>query len=109
MAKVRRASKKSTNSNYLKAKISKFLISSQGFPLVITFLMIGLLFVFFRMKSIEQEYAFNNIRNVYSKTSNENKELKAKKAKLLSLRNLRKIANKNKLKEPDQGQIILIP
>jgi hypothetical protein len=69
----------------------------------------GLLFVLFRMKSVEQDYKLNAYLKRIEESTHENKELLARKAKLLSAKNLRELASKHNLNEPKQDQIIVIP
>ena len=68
----------------------------------------GILFVLFRMKSIEMDYKISSMNKDIEKVVLENKELGAVKAKLLSVRNLKKMAKKYDLKQPKQKQIIVI-
>ncbi|RLA64218.1 MAG: hypothetical protein DRQ88_05275 [Epsilonproteobacteria bacterium] len=90
-------------------KIRDFIFSSQGFPLLLMFSILGVLFVLFRMKSVELDYKITEINKAISKVRLEQKELNAKKAGLLSVNNLRKLAKRYKLKQPAQSQIIVIP
>lgn len=71
--------------------------------------MLGILFVLFRMKGIEMEYKLSDINRTIDNVSLENKELKAQKARLLSVNQLNQLAKKFDLKQPGQGQIIVIP
>ncbi len=98
---VRRKLKKETNLN-------KFL-RSKAFPITVSFCLLGFCFVLTRMKRIEQDYAYNDIRKNLLEVSGKIKELRAEKAELLSIKNLREIAKNYKLKEPDHNHIILIP
>jgi cell division protein FtsL len=91
------------------ARIKAIIFSSRGFPLILTFTMLGILFVLFRMKGIEMEYKISDINRSIENTSLENKELKAQKARLLSVTQLTQLAKKYDLKQPGQGQIIVIP
>lgn len=90
-------------------KIKNFIFSSQGFPLILMFSVISVLFVLFRMKSVELDYKITEVNKKISKSRLEQKELGAKKAGLLSVNNLRKLAKKYKLKQPAQSQVIVIP
>jgi hypothetical protein len=67
------------------------------------------MFVFVRMKGVEQNYKFNILNKTMDKVTAENKELKAKKAKMTSVTNLREIAQKFDLKEPSAKQVLVIP
>lgn len=69
----------------------------------------AILFVLFRMKSVEQDYKFHSYNKQIEDSIHENKELRARKAKLLSAKNLRTLAEKHNLNEPKQDQIIVIP
>lgn len=104
MTKIKRKSK-----NKLLGKLSKFFFSSSYFPFILSISVIGLLFIMFRMKSIEQDYKFNTLNKKIEQSNNDNKDLRAKKAKLLSAKNLRTLAEKHGLTEPGQEQIIVIP
>ena len=73
----------------------------------ITFL--GVMFVLIRMKGIEQDYKYNEIVKNSKIKQIENKELKADRAKVLSVKKLKSFAKDNKLKEPDEKHIIIIP
>ena len=90
-------------------KIKGFIFSSQGFPLLLMFSVISVLFVLFRMKSVELDYKITEVNKEISRSRVEQKELSAKKAGLLSVNNLRKLAKRYKLKQPSQAQIIVIP
>lgn len=104
MTKIKRKSK-----SKLWSKISKFFFASSYFPFILSISVIGLLFIMFRMKSIEQDYKVHNLNKKIEQSNNDNKELRAKKAKLLSAKNLRTLAEKHSLTEPGQEQIIVIP
>lgn len=86
-----------------------FLFSNNVFPFVLTFFIMGLLFVLFRMKGVELDYKISSVNKDIEKVILNNKELKAKKAKLLSVKRLRKLAAKYQLKQPKQKQIIVLP
>ena len=90
-------------------KLKGFIFSSQGFPLLLMFSVLGVLFVLFRMKSVELDYKITEVNKKISKERLEQKELGAKKAGLLSINNLRKLAKRYNLKQPTQAQIIVIP
>jgi len=107
MARTVRKSRKQVSklSNTLNSKKINLKLTS----IVFAFLLIGTLFVWIRMSGIEQDYAYNKIYKESKKESLENKELQAKKAKMLSVKNLKKFANKFKLKEPKDSQVIIIP
>lgn len=89
-------------------QIKKLLLSSQVFPFVLTFAVIGILFVLFRMKTVELGYKISSINKDIEKTTLESKELKARKARLLSVKKLRMMAKKYDLAQPSQKQIIVI-
>ena len=110
--------KKKTSKSVKPAKASKLnmfllsikskIFSSQGFPIFLGFTLMGVMFVLFRMKSIEIDYKISSMDNNIEKVTLENKELKAIKAKMLSVKNLKAMAKKYKLKQPRQKQIIVI-
>jgi hypothetical protein len=85
------------------------ILNSQVLPLLLSFSVLGILFVLIRMKGIEQDYKFNDIAEKLKVERNENKKLKANKARMLSVKKLRSFAKKHKLKEPDEKHIIIIP
>ena len=89
--------------------IKEAVFSSQGFPILLTLSVIGVLFVLFRMKSIELDYKIAEIDKEKNKIEMEGKEIKATKARLLSVKNLRRLAKKYDLKQPSSKQIIVIP
>ena len=90
-------------------KLKGFIFSSQGFPLLLMFSVLGVLFVLFRMKSVELDYKITGVNKQISRHRIEQKELAAKKAGLLSVNNLRKLAKRYKLNQTAQNQIIVIP
>jgi cell division protein FtsL len=90
-------------------KTKNVIFSSQGFPLILSFAILGILFVLFRMKGVELDYKVTNVNKDIERTVLENKELKARKAKLLSSKKLRTMARKYGLSQPKQEQIIVIP
>lgn len=89
-------------------KLKSLLLSSKVLPFVLIFSLFGVLFVLFRMKSVEVDYKMSALNKNMEKVTFENKELKAKKAKELSIRRLRKLAAKHELAKPKQEQIIII-
>lgn len=91
------------------SRIFNTLFTSTHFPLVLTATTLGLLFVVFRMKSVEQDYNLHRLNKKIEEANHENTELSAKKARLLSAQNLRLMAEKHNLNEPKQEQIIVIP
>lgn len=106
--RVRARTKQNSTVNELTTKIKSKIFSSQGFPIFLGFTLMGVLFVLFRMKSIEIDYKISGINKDIEKVSIENKELSAIKAKMLSVRNLKSMAKKYKLNQPRQKQIIVI-
>ena len=81
----------------------------QVFPICLFLMVVGVLFVLFRMKSVELDYKVSEVNKKIRKNEVENKKLEASKAKLLSIKNLRRLAKKYDLQEPKQNQIIIIP
>ncbi len=90
--------------NSLKNKV----FSSHGFPIFLGFTLMGVLFVLFRMKSVEVDYKISSMNKDIEKVIIESKELKAIRAKMLSVRNLKAMAKKYNLNQPRQKQIIVI-
>lgn len=93
----------------LRPKIGEYLFSSKIFPLMLTFAFLGILFVLFRMNSVDIDYRIASLNKDLEKITLESKELKAQKARLLSIRRLRNLAQKYELQQPHQNQIIIIP
>ena len=81
----------------------------QVFPICLFLMVIGVLFVLFRMKSVELDYKVSEVNKKIRKNEVQNKKLEAVRAKLLSIKNLRRFAKKYNLQEPKQNQIIIIP
>lgn len=92
-----------------KTKLRKTLFSSNVFPFLIIFTAIGVLFVLFRMKSVELDYKEMGLNKEIEKNILDGKDLKAKKARMLSVGNLRRMAQRYQLARPKQNQIIVIP
>lgn len=90
-------------------KFKNTFLSSQGLPISLAFITISILFVLFRMKSVELDYQVNAVDSKIEKDLLENKELKARKAKLLSSKNLHMLANRHGLKQPSEKQLIFVP
>jgi cell division protein FtsL len=93
----------------LAMRVKKIFFSSQGFPIILVCSILGILFVLFRMKSIETGYRVISVKKDIEESQVVNKELKAKRAKLLSVKNLHRLAKKHGLREAEQKQIIVIP
>ena len=108
MATAARRSKSSKSVNPV-AYVKQIVFSNQVFPFVLTFFILGLLFVLFRMKGVELDYKITSVNKDIERVTLDNKELKARKARLLSVKRLRKMANKYGLKQPRQKQIIVLP
>ena len=89
--------------------IKNTMFSSQVFPMILTATVLCVLFVLFRMKTVEYDYKVLSLGKEIEKLQLENKELKAQKAKKLSVKNLRTMAKKHELSEPKQSQIIIVP
>lgn len=101
--------KKAKRKNSFKNKFKEVFFSSQVFPIFLTFTVLGVLFVLFRMKGIEVQYKVGTVNKDIERVSVENKDLKARKARLLSIKRLRKMAQTHNLIEPKQKQIIVVP
>lgn len=69
----------------------------------------AVLFIFIRMRGVEQDYALNKLNDKHSQINLKNKELKAERAILMSPNNLKQIATQYKLNQPGPHQIIVIP
>jgi hypothetical protein len=93
----------------LSSKLKGFIFSSQGLPLILMYLTLGVLFVVFRMKSVELDYRLVELNQEITKKKLLEKEIGANKAELLSTNSLRELAKKHDLKPPKQTQIIPIP
>ena len=93
----------------LKNRFLEILFNARALPFTLTFTILAVLFVGFRMKGIEQAYALNNINSDIQKAIIRNKELKAERAREMSVPRLRELAAKYNLKEPGPEQIILLP
>jgi len=90
-------------------RLMDFLLNPKALPFTLTFTILAVLFVGFRMKGIEQAYSVNNIDAEIHRASIRNKELKAQRARDMSVPRLREFATTYNLKEPGPEQIILIP
>ena len=106
--RVRTRAKQETKTNEIINSVKSKIFSSQGFPIFLGFTLMGVLFVLFRMKSIEIDYKISGVNKDIEKVTMENKELSAIKAKMLSVRNLKAMAKKYELSQPRQKQIIVI-
>ncbi|MCB9092408.1 MAG: hypothetical protein H6620_07610 [Halobacteriovoraceae bacterium] len=91
------------------SRIFSFLLSKKVFPFIVLSLLLGGVFVYTRMKSIEVQYSLNIENNKLKQVEEENKILKAKRAELLSPKRLRKLSSEFKLQAPTDKQIIVIP
>ncbi len=90
-------------------RLIEFLFNPQALPFTLTFTILAVAFVGFRMKGIEQAYELNIIETDIQKAIIRNKELKAQRAREMSVPRLREFAVQYALKEPGPEQIILIP
>ena len=106
MAKTR---SKGKSKNDFKKKLKAIFLSAQGMPIFLSLIVITVLFVLFRMKTVEVKYKIVLIKKDIEKVRIEGKELKAKKAKHLSVKNLRKLARTYNLQQPRKSQLIVIP
>lgn len=89
--------------------LNQFVLNAKTLPIVISFSVLGILFVLIRMKGVEQDYKLNEIVKRSKVLKIENKELKADRASVLSVKKLKGFAKENNLKEPDEKHIIIIP
>lgn len=92
----------------LLGKIHAILFSTQGLPIFLNFAGLAVLFVLFRMKGLELDYKLSDENSRIAKITALNKQLKLKKAQLLSVEELSKMAERHKLKRPNQDQVIVI-
>ncbi len=106
MATVRRKVK---GTQGLIEKTKSIFFSSRGFPIILTFTVLAILFVLFRMKTVELDYQVNYLNKEIDEVVVENKDLKARKAKLMSVDKLRAMAQRHGLSQPKQNQIIVVP
>jgi len=90
-------------------ELKSFLLGAQGIPLVLLIIVFSFMFVFFRMKGIEQEYKAGELQKKIEHHNIDNKELKAERARLMSNKHLKNLAERHGMKEPKQDQIIVIP
>ena len=95
--------------NFIKSFFRRVVFSSQGFPLVLSISVLGILLVLLRMKSVEQDYLINEIEKERKTLTFQNKNLKAQKASQLSIKNIQRMAEKYDLARPTRDQIIVIP
>jgi hypothetical protein len=109
VTRKRRAKSRLTKEHFIKAFLNKYVLTSQTFPLICVLGTLGVMFVLFRMKGIEQDYRFSDLTKKIKIEETENKELKAERARMLSIKNLKGFAKRYKLKEPNEKHIIIIP
>jgi cell division protein FtsL len=102
-------SRRGSKENPLITHLKSILFSTKGFPLVLTFTMLAIFFVVFRMRSIELEYQLSEVNRDIDRVTLENKELKAQKARYLSVNRLHELAKRYGMKQPGQSQVIIIP
>ena len=95
--------------NTTRKTLIKIISNSNIYPFLLSGMILGILFVFVRMKGVEQNYKFNLLNKKNDKVVADNKELKAKMAKMTSVKNLRELARRFELKEPSAKQILVIP
>lgn len=90
---------------YIKGPI----LNGRTLPFIFTMAILGMAFVFTRMKGIEQDYQYSDLNKQIREKQLENKELKAERARELSIKKLRSFAKKFNLNEPSENHIIVIP
>ncbi len=103
-----RRRKSSSQNSFIQNKVFQFFFNPTTLPFTLLFSTLLILFVTFRMKSVEQTYQMNHLVKQVENSHIQNKELKAQRAKLLSAQNLKFFAEQFELKEPTADQIILI-
>ena len=91
------------------SKIIPLFKNGNTLSMIIAFVLISFFAVMFRMKGVELDYKINKRDKELRKVVLENKELKAKRARELSIESLNNLANKHKMKEPSQKQVIVVP
>ena len=101
--------RKARGSQSLIEKTKAIFFSSRGFPIILTFTILAVLFVLFRMKGVELDYQVNIVNKDIEEISVENKDLKARRARLMSVDRLRSMAKQHGLSQPKQNQIIVVP
>ena len=90
-------------------RIKSIVFSSQGFPIVLMATVLAVLFVLFRMKGVELDYNFTEVRKKIDHSKIVEKSLKAKRARMLSVKKLRDLAKKHNYNQPRENQVIVIP
>ena len=95
--------------NLVVEKIREIIFGPSGLPIFVSFAVMALLFVLFRLKSIELEYKIAEKVKEIQKAEQESKDINAAKARLLSVRNLRRLAEVHGFSEPKGSQIIVVP
>ena len=90
-------------------RLLEFLFNPRALPFTLSFTILAVLFVAFRMKGIEQAYASNKLNSDIDRATIQNKELRAQRAREMSVQKLREFAVTYDLKEPGPEQIIFIP
>lgn len=92
-----------------KQKVTIF-FKSAPWPTIIIFLVAtSFAAVYFRMKSVDLDYAMVKIKKAEREVLRRNKKFKAVRAKELSIDNLNSLARIHKMQSPTQKQIIVIP
>ncbi len=107
MARSTRKSKKDDLAIF--ARLKSIFTSTQGFPIFLTLTVLAVMFVLFRMKSVEMDYQLADINREVDQVTLYNKELKAQRAQLLSVNRLRELASRHNFKQPRKDQIIVVP
>ena len=90
-------------------RVKSIVFSSQGFPIVLVATVLAVLLVLFRMKGVEFDYKFVDMKKEIEGSQLVSKSLKAKKAKMLSVKKLRSMAKKHNFNQPRENQVIVIP
>ena len=75
----------------------------------ISLISLAAMFIFVRMKGVEQDYELNQLNQKFYQINLRNKELKAERASLMSSNNLKQIAKFHNLNQPGPHQMIVIP
>ena len=87
----------------------EFFFGPGVFPLVLVFALLGILFVLFRMNTVEIDYRMATLKRDVERAVADNKELRAVRARMLSVGRLRALAKRHGLRRPGQAQIIIVP
>lgn len=83
--------------------------STRNTIFVLLFVVLGVSYIFVRMKNVELDYQVGELKKKSYQTFMLNKELKAERANALSASSLRAMAERNHLRPPNSKQIVVVP